>query len=363
MKLFHWLDHSQSQNPYSHTEELVATTNFISLTTIILTFFYLFLYIYAFNSWLLAIINLVFAISYLMPIVLNQYHHYNLAKNWFFISLVIHIFILANFIFPLATGFHLYLILVIPGVHFVFHFKESRQKSALIFFAVTTIAISEFNNNPNPYIELSPSTIKLFFHSALFCIIFLLLITNHLFTKHVNQREAAYKLMANTDSLTELYNRRYFGKIIEKQIEFMRRYHSTFSLVSIDIDFFKTVNDRFGHAAGDTVLKQFATLLKENSRLNDYVARIGGEEFVIVLPETDKLAAFKMAETFRANIEKYTFNLGHNKSLQLTVSIGIQECEASNLSSDKLLEQADKALYCAKESGRNKSVIYQKLNR
>ncbi len=154
-----------------------------------------------------------------------------------------------------------------------------------------------------------------------------------------------------TDPLTTLYNRQHLGAVIREKIALSERYKRPFSLSILDIDRFKNINDNFGHAVGDDVLKEFSGILKEHVRVTDVVARFGGEEFVIVLTETGIKDALDVSEKLRSAIENYRFaGIGDRT---MTVSIGVTEWGENDGKAEDLIKRADEALYDAKNSGRN----------
>lgn len=164
------------------------------------------------------------------------------------------------------------------------------------------------------------------------------------------QSEALFKL-ATTDSLTGLLNRRELDVQADKLAHQADRNNSTFALLCIDVDFFKKVNDSFGHQTGDRVLQRFSELLLEGRRTNDLVARTGGEEFVIVLADIDEQNAYIIAEKLRTKIE-----LTALENIKITASIGLVVSERNNkVKFTSLLNAADKALYLSKDNGRNKT--------
>ena len=164
--------------------------------------------------------------------------------------------------------------------------------------------------------------------------------------------EHQYKL-ATTDGLTELYNHRYFQDMMKQQIEQCKRYNSKFSLIMIDIDYFKKFNDKFGHQAGDAVLKQVALILKKNTRISDYVCRYGGEEMAIILPNTAYEETLKNAERIRKAVEETPFKLSLTQEGQVTISLGIASYNGDDETAQDIIKRADNALYKAKENGRN----------
>lgn len=158
-----------------------------------------------------------------------------------------------------------------------------------------------------------------------------------------------------TDRLTNVYNRVKIDEIIEIELK-KKRYVHTFSIILIDIDYFKLVNDTYGHLIGDAILKEFAAILKENVRNTDYVGRWGGEEFMIISPQTDQSGALSLAEHLKSKIAEFHFTTIGKK----TASFGIATCtEEDDIQS--LIDNADKALYRAKENGRNQVVCYSLL--
>lgn len=168
--------------------------------------------------------------------------------------------------------------------------------------------------------------------------------------------ESAYKKLeklAVTDKLTGLYNRHKIDEILENQKEFSNRYDNTFGIILLDIDHFKKINDTYGHAFGDIVLKTFAKILKENSRTTDFVGRWGGEEFLIVIPQANTESLVKIANILKEIIENYDFF----EMKKVTASFGVTLYK-KNETVDTTLIRVDEALYQAKEKGRNQVVLY-----
>ena len=167
---------------------------------------------------------------------------------------------------------------------------------------------------------------------------------------HIKILSEKLSTMAYTDSLTHIYNRLHFAHFLDVEIDKAKRYGSTFSIIFFDLDYFKEVNDNFGHLAGDEVLEKITEIVSSANRSADIFARYGGEEFIILTPETDLSGALIHAERLRNDIEKHEFQtVGH-----ITSSFGVTEFVAESDDVEKLLERADKALYIAKEYGRNR---------
>ena len=157
------------------------------------------------------------------------------------------------------------------------------------------------------------------------------------------------KSLSEIDHLTEMYNRRKITELFETEYARYKRYKYPLSIILIDIDYFKKVNDVFGHNQGDVTLKEIAEILKTEARESDHVGRWGGEEFLVICPETDIQGAATLAEKLRNSINEYPFTkVGHK-----TASFGITTCNDYS-TFESMINLADKALYSAKSAGRNK---------
>lgn len=161
-------------------------------------------------------------------------------------------------------------------------------------------------------------------------------------------------LRSHTDSLTNLWNHGYFQHILQEELEKAKATQHPLTLMMLDIDDFKVYNDMLGHQAGDNILKELSSLLRNQSRKMDFVCRYGGEEFTMILPYTEKKEAFSIAERLRQDIQKYPFTkeeLLPNK--QITVSLGLASFPADGLTASEVIAYSDKALYRAKHNGKN----------
>ncbi len=164
--------------------------------------------------------------------------------------------------------------------------------------------------------------------------------------------EKHLKHLASTDPMTELLNRRAFFELCDKEMITSSAQDKELTCLIVDIDHFKNINDTYGHDMGDKVIKAIADLMIENTRTGDYIGRVGGEEFAILMPNTDKDAAFQIADRLRENISKYKMML-NDKSVCITVSIGLSYLNHQDKNIHTLLKRADIALYEAKDNGRN----------
>ena len=163
--------------------------------------------------------------------------------------------------------------------------------------------------------------------------------------------------LADRDPLTGTYNRRYFDVTIARELSYCRRHGTSLALILIDIDHFKSVNDTYGHQAGDQLLISLADLLKRNSRGSDIICRFGGEEFLIALPDTDCATAAARAEEYARGFSDAGARW-QGQQISATLSAGVASFPEQAEDADKLLRCADIALYQAKKSGRNRVVAY-----
>jgi len=176
----------------------------------------------------------------------------------------------------------------------------------------------------------------------------------------LQEKNSMLEELAKKDGLTNLFNHRHFQERIAEEFYRSKRYSLPLCCALIDIDHFKTVNDNYGHQAGDVILNSLGGLFEENKRDIDSAARYGGEEFALILPHTDKECSRAMCERLCHIIQEETF-LVSSKTINITVSIGIAAYpDVSVETHSELIKCADEALYAAKKSGRNRVVVYSK---
>ncbi len=171
-----------------------------------------------------------------------------------------------------------------------------------------------------------------------------------------------YKSESTTDGLTGLNNVRKFDEVFNSLIKELNKSIQSLSLLYIDIDFFKKINDTYGHSEGDLVLKRLGTLLTEATRSFDVVSRNGGEEFTVLLPDTSVVRAKDIAEHIRKTVESTEFSLSGGGVIKVTVSVGVASYIDTTENPGMLIEDADKALYAAKKTGRNKVCCHNAIN-
>ena len=184
----------------------------------------------------------------------------------------------------------------------------------------------------------------------------------------LRESEEALKLLATTDSITGLYNRRHFNKLAEDEISRSLRYSRPLSVVMFDIDFFKHINDTFGHTTGDVAITMVASATKTIVRTNDIPARYGGEEFIVLLPETPSAKAAAVAERLRRRIEEMNIPT-EGPPVTITASFGVSDHlgKTESKSCERILSEfvtsVDRALYASKDAGKNRVTIYKPEDR
>lgn len=224
------------------------------------------------------------------------------------------------------------------------HAKVLREMVIPVFRKGNIVAILGVGNKPTPYVEYDLDTI--------------ILLADLAWDFAENKRlEAELMELATKDFLTALSNRRHFMRRIEDEWARLNRHDTQLaSVLMLDLDYFKNINDTFGHPVGDLVLQHFSTIIQGELRKVDMGARIGGEEFAILLSGDDAKAARIFAERLRLKVAE-TPIIHDGKSISITVSIGISSMKAGDTAPDAALIRADKALYQAKEAGRNRVVV------
>jgi diguanylate cyclase (GGDEF)-like protein len=181
--------------------------------------------------------------------------------------------------------------------------------------------------------------------------------------RKINEAQRKLVELATIDDLTQLCNRRYFFERFNLEMERAKRYKRPLSCMILDIDYFKRVNDTYGHLSGDQVLIDIAQILKNNCRRSDLAGRYGGEELIILLPETAAAGAIIIADRIREMIEQHQTVDGKGEIIRVTVSMGVASLTGTELKNidknERIVQYADDALLRAKKEGRNRIEIYQ----
>jgi diguanylate cyclase (GGDEF)-like protein len=217
-----------------------------------------------------------------------------------------------------------------------------------LFFSVFKYTAYFFEEDSISKIEVLALILESFVNGVL------LFVISYLHLRHNKLLKQMQKLII-IDSLTGVYNRRYFNIYMEKTIALSQRINSPLTLIMIDIDYFKKINDNYGHLCGDEALKHISEIIRRNVRNSDAYVRFGGEEFVIILPNTHLDEGQILAERIREAVEQSEFTY-NNEHIHISISMGISLYEGEKI--EGFIEKADKALYRAKENGRNQVVVF-----
>ena len=309
----------------------------------------------------LALFNFSFLLPYSFTFFLIYKKKYLKAKIWFSIVYFFHIFSVAVLFFSNETGYHYYHLSLIPISFILFAPEEKLYRKVVNYVNIAAFSYSLFfdvNLFPK-YMSYLEQTIS--FYATLIFNIAGITWTLYIFSVELMRAEKKLKFLASYDQLTSLLNRRAFLEFAEYEIKYFKRAGRPFSVVLIDLDLFKNINDSFGHNAGDLVLSEFGRFLKENLRESDVVSRFGGEEFICLMPDTKEEDAFIILERLRIIDLKVTYK---ERIVNYSFSAGIFSPDTADsgnrdLELDIVLEKADTALYTAKNRGRNCIQIYQ----
>ncbi|MGB5792219.1 transporter substrate-binding domain-containing diguanylate cyclase, partial [Poseidonibacter sp.] len=226
--------------------------------------------------------------------------------------------------------------------------------------AIKTLDEETKNNIINKWLTIvKDESFNMLLFIKIFSVVFLIFISIILFIIIRSNRSLSLvnkelEILSTTDKLTQINNRSKIDEIIQQEIDLSQRYNNDLCLIMADIDFFKKINDNYGHIRGDSVLKEFSNILSQNIRKTDFIGRWGGEEFMIVCPQTNKEHTFRLAEKLRKLVESYNFK----KSIKITSSFGIYQYQQGD-SLKTCIKHVDDALYEAKNSNRNCVKIFE----
>lgn len=306
---------------------------------------------YALGAWMLAWVNVGSVALFLASYGLIQSRRNTLAVALVFIEIFGHAALAVRFI-GWDSGFHYYLMLVAPIVIM----SNLRQTSTKLIMVATVcvfyMLLDATMRATEPYHVLSSSVLSSLRYFNMVVTFTLLTYLAMLYLSLIKKAEKQLLVMAATDPLTKLYNRRRITEIIEYEITRSKRVPRTMSFLIGDIDHFKAINDHFGHEGGDQVLIEVSQTLRNAVREQDSVGRWGGEEFLIVLPNTELDGAVLVAERIRQAIGQLQV-MAAGKPVSVTMTLGLSTCtEGENL--ETAISRADAALYRGKQAGRDR---------
>ncbi|MDD3839719.1 MAG: GGDEF domain-containing protein [Clostridia bacterium] len=289
----------------------------------------------------------IFGLCYLAYSILKLALWGNVEKRWGnkrqYFEVVIDVLAVSFFTYATGAGqsfIRYFYILIVSGVALKYGTGVSQLIAFLSAAALGTVLLVA-EQKPNAEIALE--------------IIFLFLLS--WFINRIVERDKflRYKItkLSITDRLTGLYNYQYINEQCKQEIARANRYNYSFCIAMIDIDDFKYINDKYGHREGDKIIRQFGHIIKKNCRSSDIAARYGGDEFTIILTNTDGQAAFKIVERLRKTVEDQKIQVG-GKSVKMSISAGVANYPLDAKTMEQLFLKADRALYKSKANGKNK---------
>jgi diguanylate cyclase (GGDEF)-like protein len=252
----------------------------------------------------------------------------------------------------------LYFIITAPIAFILFEARDRTLRLALAASSLVFYFIAELVPSLALAGELEPSLYRAIVLANIAVVSLVILLIQAAFLNEIDRRELALQLLARTDQLTGLLNRRALLECSEAQVSQSARHAQPLTVLMIDIDHFKRINDEHGHVAGDRTLVEVADAMRQIMRLEDQLGRFDGEEFVALLPLTNSVAARSMAEKLRERVAALSVALEGGVVIQCTVSLGLASLRPGETSIDPVLSRADLAMYQAKAQGRNRCVLY-----
>ena len=336
----------------------VLITNVITLLSSFVTLLYSVFFYFILDLGAVSLLNLLASLLYLLSIYFSSKALYRLASIWMLTVFISYLSLLSTVIFTPAAGFHYYLLTLPTAIILLFNENEKAERYFFFLLGGAVFFSCLSYENSNPLVVLSVTLEQSFTVTAFLLIMVVTFVAMTLFAVSMSDHEAKLEQLAAKDPLTGIDNRRSFFLLGEGLFKCSKRDKSPLSLLLLDIDYFKRINDKHGHIMGDKVLQNIAKILQSNLRDSDCLARYGGEEFVILLPNTDGENAAALAESLRCAVDDYEDASSLSEHIHCTVSIGISHKTTDEICLMQLLQQADLALYQAKSEGRNRIEIY-----
>ena len=316
----------------------------------------------AFGLWLLAmgclegfVLDLVMGAAYLLHFPLQSRGRRDLGWHLLAVLFLVHVTGL-TLLFGTASGMQLYLVLGGPVALVVFTSKQTVSRAVMVAASLLLFVGLELAS-PAARVAMSPSWVwRVFELSTAPAVVFVLLVIHAVYLGEIRKREASLEYAAQTDALTGLPNRRHGFEHAKTAFSRARRHGEAMAVLMLDLDHFKDVNDRHGHAAGDALLEAVAKALTQRLRQQDMVARWGGEEFLIVVSTAGPDGAHDVANALLERVASLGFE-HDGVLLPATASLGVALLTPQDATLEMLLARADRALYEAKARGRNRVVI------
>ncbi|MFT5506543.1 MAG: diguanylate cyclase (GGDEF)-like protein [Gammaproteobacteria bacterium] len=329
--------------------------NFLPACGTGISFFYFLSFLFYLGYYKGGMTNLIFSVIYLVTFLFYLMDRVYLGKHFLSWVFIAQVTLQSTYLFPGEAYFQLYLLVAIPLIFILFNRHESFCRyfySGLIAILLTIIQLRT-DDNIRPFM-FTENDVELIRNLNLFGSFFVLSIAAYLNIRQSENRIGENHVLAITDALTGLYNQRQLNYLATRLFADYKRNDSPLCVMFIDIDHFKQVNDQYGHDTGDHLLVDIAGAMKLRLRDNDILARIGGDEFILILANTNIDAASKLGEEIRQSI---SIGVGSHHPFKVGISIGLTQTTTEDKDLETVIKRADHALYSAKDQGRNQLVV------
>jgi len=282
---------------------------------------------------------------------LNSQHSCEILSQF---NIILTVVLLSSITFLTGNSDYMFLVLV-PLIQGISYGKTKLSINIFLFCTFAMFIANSFGWFGNDFL-ISNQNIVLTKTLSYFTVMGIMVYVGRIFNQFIeftgNKADVLHN-MATTDALTGLINRREFNRRIAEEFSRSKRHKSQLSLALFDIDFFKKINDTYGHNAGDAILRELGNLISTRTRTSDIACRYGGEEFALILPETSQVEAYELLNRLRQLVEEEIFNQT-SQPIKATISVGVAQLETLDKTTAEFCERADKALYKAKDGGRNR---------
>ncbi len=305
------------------------------------------------------IVHIVYILFHLTLLYFLKKKQYMFVKLSILLTFIIQLTLAVYVWFPVTTGYNLFYYMVPIAAFLTVDVHKTWERYFAFFLSIlaTLLFLGSVSLNMDFYLYVLDSEVEKLIHT--FTIISTIVPATFIFYRYtidLSKKQNELRYLANTDALTQVANRRVLFELGEKEVVLAYKYAHEFTLIQLDIDHFKFVNDSFGHPVGDEILVQLTQVIHQHIRKEDTFSRHGGEEFAIIVRKTTWESGMEVAEKLRRVVETEVFKVGDNE-VKITLSIGVAQFTPKYNTFNEMMRVSDKALYKAKNKGRNCVVL------
>lgn len=340
-------------NDYEENEVVsIRIGNLLSFLGFFVSILYGLLYLIYIDSFITFLLTQIFAFLYLLYFYFLGKNELIKARISFFIVICTQLLLITIFFLSIKSGIHYYYFLIPPTAYLVFR-KEKKLRFIISLIALFLLILCHFYGKSYYMLDLTDDILNIIYVSTLIILFSVLIILFNTFSEEIRKKEDKLEHLSKTDFLTNILNRRAFYTKSNEMIKLSERYSYKIGLLIFDIDYFKNINDKYGHDIGDLVLIELCKNVSKSIRDTDYFGRFGGEEFIILLPNISKKELLYFAEKIRVIVEDIKIKNLEAEDISFTISIGVTILQKDD-NLDSLIKRADLAMYKAKNEGRNR---------